>query len=151
MRYPQLLVYEMDGLIAGMLRNLAEERKWALREPRQAGACLRLLHRAQPAVLVIKIGTDIAREMTLLERVRWLRPEAFTIVLGDMNNPAVATLAWHVGATYVLLPPQPRRMLPALVGSLMERSIERSRARSAQVSKPDFANHLTPDQKGEQS
>lgn len=136
MRYPQLLVYESDGLLAGMLRPLAEERKWVLREPRQTAACLRLLRRAHPAVLVIKVGTDSAGEMNLLERVRWLRPEAFTVVVLEPANPAVAALAWHAGATYVVAPPQPRTTLPELISSLMENAIERSRPKSGQTSQP---------------
>ena len=110
MRYPQLLVYETDGLLASTLRPLAENRKWILREPRQTAACLRLLRRAHPAVLVIKVGTDMSREMNLLERIRWLRPEAFTVVVLGAANPPVAALAWHAGATYVLAPPQPRKL-----------------------------------------
>lgn len=127
MLYPQLLVYETDGLLAASLRPLAEERRWALREPRQLGACLRLLRRPHPAVLVLKIGADVIREMSLLERVRWLRPEAATVVVGDVENGALALLAWHFGAGYVLVPPQPRFLLPAVIVSLMEHSVSRLR------------------------
>lgn len=142
MHYPQLLVYEGDRLIAGTLRPLADERKWVLREPRQAGTCLRLLRRARPAVLVVKIGTDVVRELALVERVHWLRPEAFTVVVGEVDNPQLAGLAWHLGASYALLPPQPRGLLVPVVISLMERAVEQHRTLARQAASGPAANDM---------
>jgi hypothetical protein len=53
---------------------------------------------------VLKVGSDLAAEMTLLERVTWLFPETAVVVAGDTDNPLLAQLAWDLGATYVLLP-----------------------------------------------
>src|SRR5712692_984984 len=122
MRHPQLLVYETDGLLAGLLRPLARAKvnRWALREPRQAEACLRLLRRGGPSVVVLKVGRDLLREFTLLERAYWLFPEAPRIVVGDVDDVALTNLAWDLGATYVLFSPEARTQLPGLVTSLFK-------------------------------
>jgi hypothetical protein len=119
MRQAQLLVYEGDGALAALLRPAAERRRWSLREPRQAERCLRLLASGGPGVLVIRAGRDLEREMTLLERVRWLHPETACVVVGDADHGRLAGLAWDLGAAYVHLPPQPRDSLPEIIAGLM--------------------------------
>jgi hypothetical protein len=119
MRYPQLLVYEGDGRLAAQLRPVAEERRWSLREPRQPGACLRLLRRGGPSVLVLRAGRDLERELTLLERVCWLFPETAVVLVGDLDHQRIAGLAWDLGAACVLVPPLPRELLPQVVTGLM--------------------------------
>src|SRR5689334_3099636 len=108
MRYPQLLIYETDGRLAGLLRESARARDWALREPRRPEGCLRLLRRGGPGVLVLKLGRDPAPELLLLERVTWQCPEAATVVVGDAEHAGLAAVAWDLGAACVLVPPQPR-------------------------------------------
>ena len=61
MQYPQILVYETDGLLAAMLRETAKVKRWALREPRKPESCLRLLRSLCPSVLVLKIATYAPR------------------------------------------------------------------------------------------
>ena len=61
MQYPQILVYETDGLLAAMLRETAKVKRWALREPRKPDSCLRLLRSLCPSVLVLKIATYAPR------------------------------------------------------------------------------------------
>jgi hypothetical protein len=119
MRYPQLLVYEGDGRLAAQLRPLAEEKRWSLREPRQPEACLRLLGRGRPQVLVVKTGRDLERELALLDRVRWLDPGTAAVVVCDSDHPGLAGLAWDLGAAYVLMPDAPRDSLPEVVLGLM--------------------------------
>jgi hypothetical protein len=118
MYHPQVIVWEGDGKLAGLLRPLARERRWALREPRQTGAVLALLGRG-PGVVVVKAGRDLEREFALLERVGWLFPEAATVLVADSDHARLAGLAWDLGAAYVLVPPMPRERLPELVGALM--------------------------------
>jgi DNA-binding response OmpR family regulator len=120
-RYPQVLVCESDGHLAALLREVAERRKWSLREPQQLAACLRLLRRAVPSVLVLKVGRDLEHDLSLLERVAWLRPDAGLVVVGDTDHAALAGLAWDLGADFVLLPPLPRELLPDIVAGLMRR------------------------------
>jgi DNA-binding response OmpR family regulator len=120
-RHPQVLVCESDGRLAALLRELADQRRWLLREPRHLEVCLRLLRRGGPSVLVLKVGRDLERDLTLLERVAWLRPDAGIVVVGDTDHAVLAGLAWDLGADFVLLPPMPRELLPDLVAGLMRR------------------------------
>src|SRR5437899_889594 len=125
MRYPQLLIYENDSRIAELFRQSrmqAGQRRFALREPRTNEACLRLLRRGGPSVFILKIGKDLVRELTLLERVTWTCPETFAIVVGDAENPVLADLAWDLGAAFVLFPPLPREWLIDIVDRLLVRA-----------------------------
>ena len=119
MRLPQVVVYEKDGRLKLQLESLAEQLRWALREVRQPETCLRLLGRGGPAVLVVKAGRDVERELALLERAAWLYPDAPAVLVVDGDQPALAGLAWDLGAACVLSPPQPRERLPEIVSGLM--------------------------------
>ncbi len=120
MRYPQVLVYETDGLLAGLLRRSQASQAWALREPRRLESCLRLLRRGGPSVLVLKLGRDLERELKLLERVSGLFPDTAIVVVGDSDDVQLAGLAWDLGAAYVLFPPLPRTLLPEIVAGLLD-------------------------------
>jgi hypothetical protein len=123
MRFAQLVVYEGDGRLFGLLREAAAARewRWALRRPRLPSTCLRLLARGAPSVLVLKLGRDLkSRELPLLEKVTWLYPDTTTVVLSDVDNPALTALAWDLGASLVLAPPPARDQLPSIIEALME-------------------------------
>ena len=98
MRQPQVLIHERDGRLTAFVRAVLEARglRWTVREPR-----------------------DLERELTLLERVAWLHPEAATVFVGDVEHAPLAGIAWDLGVRYVYLPPQPRELLPDLVIQLM--------------------------------
>ena len=119
MRHPLLLIVEGDGRLAALLRPTVAKHKWALHEPQQSAACLRLLRRGGPAVLVIKAGHDLDRELGLLERAVRLYPDAATVVVGDLDHPALAGLAWDLGADCVLFHRHLRELLPEVVVGLM--------------------------------
>jgi DNA-binding NtrC family response regulator len=119
MRLPQIVVYEKDGRLKLQLEALAEQRRWALREARQPDSCLAHLNQGGSAVVVIKAGRDLERELGLLERVVWLYPEAAVVIVGDGDRPNWAGMAWDLGAAYVLLPPQPPERLSEIVAGLM--------------------------------
>jgi hypothetical protein len=119
MHLPQIIVYEQDGRLKLQLEALAGQRRWALREARRPETCLRLLARGGPAVLVLKAGRDLERELALLERATWLYPDAAAVLVADGDRAELAGLAWDLGAAYVLLPPQPRERLPEIVAGLM--------------------------------
>ena len=119
MRIPQIVVYEKDGRLKLQLAELAEQRRWALRETRQPDSCLAHLSQGGSAVVVIKAGRDLERELGLLERVVWLYPEAAVVIVGDGDRPHWAGAAWDLGAAYVLLPPQPPERLSEIVAGLM--------------------------------
>ncbi len=119
MQHTQVLVYESDGKLAAGLKELAQQLGFRLREIRQEKACLNLLRRGGPGVLVLKVGRDLERELRLLERAGWLFPESAVIVVGDSHYPGLAGLAWDLGARFVLFPPQPLELLPDLVRSFL--------------------------------
>jgi hypothetical protein len=119
MRHPQLVILEYSGRVAALLRELAEERRWTLHESRQDAVVLRQLRRGAPTVLVLQVGQHLERELALLARVSRLAPEVATVVVGDVDHPALAGLAWDLGAAYVLFPPQPRERLTDVVATLL--------------------------------
>ena len=114
MRHPQVLVYETDNRLARVLQPLCAERRWVLREPRRTEACLEMLREAA-GVLVLRLGKQLERELGLLRDVSWGCPAVKSIVVGDVENDALAGLAWDLGAHYVLFPPQPRELVRELV------------------------------------
>jgi DNA-binding response OmpR family regulator len=120
MRHPQLLIYESDGRLARVLRPIAAERRWAFHEPRRTETVLEQLKDSGPAILVLRLGKQLEKEMMLLDQVGQQAPDTATIVVGDVENEPIAGLAWDLGAKYVLFPPQPRELLRDVVIHLME-------------------------------
>jgi len=151
MQFPQIIVYETDGLLAAMLSETGKINRWALREPRKAPSCLRLVRRLCPSVLVLKIGTYAKRpvglplkeeeeqrragnreeeqvhSLELLARIHEQCPDTAIVAVGDVEDVGLASLAWHFGASYVLVPPQPRQWLPEIVRGLMHDAIANSK------------------------
>jgi hypothetical protein len=119
MRHPQIVVYEKDGRLKLLLEPTARERRWALREARQVGPCLRLLAGGGPSVLVVKAGGDLEREFALLERAAWTCPATATVLVTDPGQTALAGLAWDLGADYVLAAPGAPDRLAEVVAGLM--------------------------------
>jgi hypothetical protein len=120
MRSPQIVVYESGRGLADLLRGTAELWQWPLRELRDEAALLRALGAGGPTVLVFEVSGDVERDLTLLGRLTWLRPEAATVAVSSVASADLAGLAWDLGATYVLAPPQPRDGLLPVVLGLME-------------------------------
>jgi DNA-binding NtrC family response regulator len=125
-RYRQVIVYEADGRLAALLRPLATQRAWSLREPRQVDACLSLLERRGPAVVVVKAGRDLERELALVEQVRWRHPDVAVVVVGEAAHVRLAGLAWDLGASWISLPPQGADDLPEVVAGLLGTDTGRS-------------------------
>ena len=121
MRLPQVLVYETDGRVAAVLRPLADDKKWLLREPRQLSACSRLFERGGPGVLVLRLSRDLERELTMLEQLTLLHPEAAVVLVCDSEQTHLASLAWDLGVRWVLAATEVRERLAELVTCLMGR------------------------------
>jgi hypothetical protein len=116
---PLLLVYETDRRLAAMLQRLADKNDWLLREPRQPSSVLRLLDRGGPGVLLLRPSRDLERELTMLELVSWLHPDAATLLVIDNEQRRLSGLAWDLGVRWVLLPPHTRERLEEIVLHLM--------------------------------
>jgi DNA-binding NtrC family response regulator len=119
MRQRQVLVCESDGRLADVLRETVQAHGWRLSEVRHPRVCLGLLPQGPGSVFVIRCGRDLLREMTLVHEVTTLLPETATVVVCDADNPAVVSLAWDLGAKFVLHPPQIRELLPDIVAGFM--------------------------------
>jgi hypothetical protein len=115
MRTPQLLIHEPDGLLTTLLEGLSVP----LRHPRDPADCLRMLHPGDPAVLVLKLGSNIEQDLTLLAQVSAVHPDVGIVVLGEAVHAPLAGLAWDLGANYVLLLPQPRDLIVETVAGLL--------------------------------
>jgi hypothetical protein len=119
MQFPQLIIYESDGRLARMLEATAGTHRWALRQPRKVESCLRLLERGRRGIVVIKVEHELKAPFTLLERAASQFPDVDTVVVLDRDETVLGELAWDLGATYVLAPPQPRDRLLDVVANLM--------------------------------
>jgi DNA-binding NtrC family response regulator len=119
-RHPQLLIYRADERINALLQPVAEAARWWVRKPQDLDECLQVLPRGGPSVLVLRVGRDLESEMTTLERVSRLHPEASTVVVGEASQAALAGLAWDLGAHFALFPPLSPDMLPDVVAGLMK-------------------------------
>jgi len=120
MRHPQVLVYEGDGRLTGLLRPMVEQQAWLLREVRDVEEVRRLARRGGPAVLLIRAGRDLEREVEMLERVTWLCPGTAAVVVAEVDYAQLAALAWDLGAAYVVVPPQSRETVPEIVRRLLD-------------------------------
>jgi DNA-binding NtrC family response regulator len=119
MRCPQLLVYEADRRLATLLQPLADKNNWLLREPRQLSACLRLLDRRGPGVLLVRLSRDAERELAMLEQIAWRHPDTALVLVIDGEQAGLAGLAWDLGVRWLLTPPHTRERLTEIVAALM--------------------------------
>jgi hypothetical protein len=125
MKHPQIVIFESDGLLARLLTPVAVECRWLLRESRQLPACLNLLREGGPSLLVLKLGRNLIRELSLLDRARALLPDVPAIVVADTVDAGLITVVYDLGALYVLLPPEPRQNLVPLATQALRATIVR--------------------------
>jgi hypothetical protein len=126
MRVSQILVVESDTRLTAMLEVLQVKKEQSqqpqgplLRHPRDAEECLELLAQGYATVLVLKIGRHIEEEMGLLSVVSRQYPDTAIVVVGETVHAHLAGLAWDLGASYVLILPQPREMVTEVVAGLL--------------------------------
>lgn len=120
MRQTQIVTYGMEaGLLEG-LREFAQARRIWLRETSQLAACQSLISSTAPPLFILMLGKDLERELALLEQVRATLPETKVIVVGDADNPALAGLAWELGAAYVLFPPTPMEVITEVISRCLQ-------------------------------
>jgi hypothetical protein len=119
MRRAQVIIYEPDGRLTQMLRANGSAQGWWLRPVRHAARVVSLLRPGETSVVIVKTGRDLEREFALLEALSRVFPDVATVVVGDADQPALAGLAWDLGARFVLSPPLPREQLNDIVTALM--------------------------------
>jgi DNA-binding NtrC family response regulator len=122
MNRAQVLAYGLADPLLGRLKSAAQDPGFWLREVQHLETCRNLLRQAEPPVLVLMVSKDIFGELTILQEVSQAFPDTAVIVVGDHENPLLATLAWDLGASYVLQPPQPIEVLPDPLLRIVRRS-----------------------------
>jgi hypothetical protein len=156
MRYPQLVVYETERRLVTWLREAvdvaellrfdadgrpspkpkitsplpggqgAATQSWLVHEPRQPAACLRLLQKGGPTVLILQLTKEPAEELELLEKAARRHPNALTVVIGEELHRSLVPLVWDLGATAVFLPPRVGERLQEIVLGLMQSLMARA-------------------------
>ncbi len=119
MEQAQIIAYGLEGRLAALLQETAQTQGLWLREVQHPRSCRNLLRQAGPAVLVVMLGRDLAQELTIVHEVALASPDTAVIVVGETDHPALATLAWDLGAHCVLQPPQPIERLPEVAMRLL--------------------------------
>ncbi len=114
MQQAQIIAYGLDGRLAALLQETAQAQGLWLREVQHARTCRNLLQGGS-AVLVVMLGRDLVQELTIVQEVAQASPDTAVIAVGDADHPALAALAWDLGARCVLQPPQPIELLPEVV------------------------------------
>ena len=119
MQQTQVLTYGMHGVLAERLREMAQTRRFWLRETSQFSACQNLVQSSPPSVFVLVLGRNLERELALLEQVHACMPGTPTIVVGDADHPSLVGLAWELGATFALFPPTSVELITDLVARFL--------------------------------
>src|SRR5687767_13603232 len=104
MHHAQIVAYGAEGRLLDLLREVAGAGGLWLREANHVKTCLGLLRKGGPGAVVLKLGMDLERELSLLEQVSRLFPAAAVLVVGHAEHPALEALCWDLGARYVLFP-----------------------------------------------
>jgi DNA-binding NarL/FixJ family response regulator len=120
MQKRQIVTYGLAGVLAENLRELAQSRRFWLRETSQLSACQNLVSTSVPKILVLVLSGNLERELALVEQVHASLPATAIIVIGEADNPALTGLAWDLGATYVLSPPAPVEMIEDVIARCLE-------------------------------
>ncbi len=119
MHQTQVLTYNVEGVILERLRELAAEHRFWLRETSQFSACESAVRSAPPTVLVLRLGRQLERDLALVEQVHACLPRTAVIVIGDVDIPVLAGLAWELGASCVLFPPSPVEKISEVLARLL--------------------------------
>ncbi len=69
---------------------------------------------------MLQLSGDGEAELALLDQAAWLYPEALIVVVGAEAHRPLVPLAWDLGATAVIVPPQARERLQETVLGLMQ-------------------------------
>lgn len=126
MRHPQIVVYESDGTLARHLTETVGQHKWLLREARQTPACLNLVRRRGPTTLVVKVGRNVERELSLINAARRMAPAVPMAVVSDVDDGILEALLYDLGASFVLQPPLSSSRFVELVERMMQAAQQRT-------------------------
>ncbi|MFQ3593429.1 MAG: hypothetical protein SNJ82_09635 [Gemmataceae bacterium] len=118
MKRPMLLLWEAEESLASRLRGSISLSRWLLRQPHREEELLAEAMQACPGVVVLRLGHDVERELTLLSRLTMALPDLAVVVLTD--DETLAGLGWDLGAYAVLDGVSSRDLLVPLVTRLLQ-------------------------------
>jgi DNA-binding NtrC family response regulator len=120
MRQRHLLTCGLDDKLSQRLHQWVQYHGVGVRAVRQPDACLNLLRQGAVGVLVLRLGRDLEGEYGLLAQVARQFPRVRTVVIGDVDHPPLAGLAWDLGAASVLAAADELDRLGDVVAALFE-------------------------------
>lgn len=131
MKYPQLVIYEAGGWLAGQVKRLAAENGWLVRESRQANSCRNLVAEDRPTVLLLHLEKDLLEILQLIQEVHQESPDVAMVLASDVKmegadpRAQLSALAFDLGVRYILFPPLQQPVIEDLVSGLMAATIQR--------------------------
>src|SRR5262245_42081960 len=111
MRQAALITFGVDEAAVERLQTLVRDRGVSVRVTRNPQPCLNLMRQGAIGVLLLRIGTNLEAEFTLLAQAAQQFPQIAPVVWGKSDHPRLAGLAWDLGARCVLLAPSDQERL----------------------------------------
>jgi hypothetical protein len=150
MRYPQIVVYEKDTSLTEVLRPIADEESWLILQSRKPSVCLKWLRDSRSTVLFVKFETDLVEELQLILDAHKVEPDAAIVVVSEIKLDSqeqrmnLTTLAYDLGASFVLFPPLSQALLEDVVSGLMSAVSQRLVYHQEQKATSEKGNEANP-------
>ena len=124
MKYPQLIVYETDGALANLLKKLAIDQGWLLRETRSEKTLLEQLADPRVSIVFLKLERDLAAGLDLLAKISTEFPDCPCVVVTDVKieskqREKFSTMVYDLGAKYLIFPPLTQPIAEDLANGFM--------------------------------
>ncbi len=105
MKQRQILSLGIEGRLLEHLKEWATEWRVWLRELQQIDACRNLAEQGDALVTLLRLGRDLEKELLLVRDLASRFPRSRIVVIGDVDNPMLMSLAMDLGASLVFHPP----------------------------------------------
>jgi hypothetical protein len=103
-RQLQIVTHGLDAPLVAKLREFCDARQVRLRDIAQRSTLPELLLDAGRCLCVLGLGRQVEQELKLLDDTEMLCPDVVMVAASSVDNPALAALAWNLGAECVLFP-----------------------------------------------
>ena len=106
MRSSELLVHGIEGKAGERLQSFAQDHGLWFRPITGLKPMLSLLRKGSRGALIVRLGRDLREELEMVRRAAESFPEIKIVVLSDADQPHLEGLAYDLGATCAVFPPQ---------------------------------------------